>query len=177
MKMEWRLPKDMRREIYFAETRISDLIRQHDVQALEYDTQVIVVVLVVVGGGRRRCRCCCLRAPNRSLTARQSPPTQPPTRWVDRLETTSPLKLPLLFLSVCSRLGCCVLCRFGKRFITQNKMSPDAFVQMAIVYGYYGLYGDVVAAYEPVLTKVGVFCVVVTHARCTFRAFHLSVCL
>lgn len=44
--------------------------------------------------------------------------------------------------------------RFGKRFITQNKMSPDAFLQMAIVYGYYGLYGDVVAAYEPVLTKV-----------------------
>lgn len=33
-------------------------------------------------------------------------------------------------------------------------MSPDGFVQMAIVYGYYGLYGDVVAAYEPVLTKV-----------------------
>ncbi|CBN76625.1 Carnitine O-acyltransferase [Ectocarpus siliculosus] len=80
VKMEWRLPKDMRRDIYFAETRISDLIRQHDVQALEYDT-------------------------------------------------------------------------FGKRFITQNKMSPDAFVQMSIVYGYYGLYGDVVAAYEPVLTK------------------------
>lgn len=26
---------------------------------------------------------------------------------------------------------------------------------MSIVYGYYGLYGDVVAAYEPVLTKVG----------------------
>lgn len=37
VKMEWRLPKDMRRDIYFAETRISDLIRQHDVQALEYD--------------------------------------------------------------------------------------------------------------------------------------------
>lgn len=29
-------------------------------------------------------------------------------------------------------------------------------MQMAIVYGYYGLYGDVVAAYEPVLTKVKV---------------------
>ncbi|CAM9751876.1 unnamed protein product, partial [Hapterophycus canaliculatus] len=80
VKMEWRLPKDVKRDIYFAETRISDLVRQHDVQALEYDT-------------------------------------------------------------------------FGKRFITSNKMSPDAFVQMAIVYGYYGLYGDVVAAYEPVLTK------------------------
>ncbi|CAM9832283.1 unnamed protein product, partial [Laminaria digitata] len=80
-KMEWRLPGDMRRAIYFAETRISDLIRQHDVQALEYNT-------------------------------------------------------------------------FGKRFITANKMSPDGFVQMAIVYGYYGLYGDVVAAYEPVLTKM-----------------------
>lgn len=38
VKMEWRLPKDLRREIYFAETRISDLIRQHDVKALEYDT-------------------------------------------------------------------------------------------------------------------------------------------
>ncbi|CAM9543692.1 unnamed protein product, partial [Scytosiphon promiscuus] len=80
VKMEWRLPRDLRRDIYFAETRISDLVRQHDVQALEYHT-------------------------------------------------------------------------FGKRFITSNKMSPDAFVQMAIVYGYYGLYGDVVAAYEPVLTK------------------------
>lgn len=44
--------------------------------------------------------------------------------------------------------------RFGKRFITAHKISPDGFVQMAIVYGYYGLYGDVVAAYEPVLTKV-----------------------
>lgn len=33
-------------------------------------------------------------------------------------------------------------------------MSPDAFLQMGIVYGYYSLYGDVVAAYEPVLTKV-----------------------
>lgn len=38
VKMEWRLSKDMRRDVYFAETRISDLIRQHDVQALEYDT-------------------------------------------------------------------------------------------------------------------------------------------
>lgn len=52
-------------------------------------------------------------------------------------------------------MRCVAICSFGKRFITQNKMSPDAFVQMAIVYGYYGLYGDVVAAYEPVLTKVG----------------------
>lgn len=37
-KMEWRLPTELRRAVYFAETRISDLIRQHDVQALEYDT-------------------------------------------------------------------------------------------------------------------------------------------
>lgn len=33
-------------------------------------------------------------------------------------------------------------------------MSPDAFVQMGIVYGYYSLYGQVVSVYEPVLTKV-----------------------
>lgn len=44
-------------------------------------------------------------------------------------------------------------------------MSPDAFVQMAIVYGYYGLYGDVVAAYEPVLTKVGVVMLCPSGAR------------
>lgn len=55
--------------------------------------------------------------------------------------------------------------RFGKRFITANKMSPDGFVQMAIVYGYYGLYGDVVAAYEPVLTKVCRFFVVLFPRR------------
>lgn len=44
--------------------------------------------------------------------------------------------------------------RFGKRFITANKMSPDGVVQMSIVYAYYALYGNVVSAYEPVLTKV-----------------------
>ena len=46
-KMEWRLPGDMRREIYFAETRISDLIRQHDVQALEYNTWVFFRIVRV----------------------------------------------------------------------------------------------------------------------------------
>lgn len=35
-KMEWHLSPEMKRAIYFAETRISDLIRQHDVQTLEY---------------------------------------------------------------------------------------------------------------------------------------------
>lgn len=55
--------------------------------------------------------------------------------------------LVIIMCSRCTR-------RFGKRFITTHKMSPDAFVQMGIVYGYYSLYGEVVAAYEPVLTKV-----------------------
>ena len=36
-------------------------------------------------------------------------------------------------------------------------MSPDALVQMSIVFAYYALYGKVVAVHEPVLTKV-TFC-------------------
>lgn len=44
--------------------------------------------------------------------------------------------------------------RFGKRFITENKMSPDGVVQMSIVYAYYALYGNLVSVYEPVMTKV-----------------------
>ena len=42
---------------------------------------------------------------------------------------------------------------YGKRFITANKMSPDAFVQMSILLAYYKLYGEVVCMYEPALTK------------------------
>lgn len=38
MKMEWRLSPELRKAVYFAETRLSDLIRQHDVQTLEYAT-------------------------------------------------------------------------------------------------------------------------------------------
>lgn len=42
---------------------------------------------------------------------------------------------------------------YGKRLITANKMSPDAFVQMSILLAYYKLYGKVVCMYEPALTK------------------------
>lgn len=37
-KMEWRLSPELQKAVYFAETRLSDLIRQHDVQTLEYST-------------------------------------------------------------------------------------------------------------------------------------------
>ena len=42
---------------------------------------------------------------------------------------------------------------YGKRFITSNKLSPDSYVQMSMMLAYYKLYGKVVCAYEPVLTK------------------------
>jgi len=42
---------------------------------------------------------------------------------------------------------------YGKRFITSNKLSPDSYVQMSMMLAYYKLYGRVVCAYEPVLTK------------------------
>uniref|UniRef100_K3X4S1 Choline/carnitine acyltransferase domain-containing protein n=1 Tax=Globisporangium ultimum (strain ATCC 200006 / CBS 805.95 / DAOM BR144) TaxID=431595 RepID=K3X4S1_GLOUD len=42
---------------------------------------------------------------------------------------------------------------FGKLFITQHKMSPDAFVQMAFIAAYYFQYGSAPNVYEPVLTK------------------------
>ena len=42
---------------------------------------------------------------------------------------------------------------FGKLFITQHNMSPDAFVQMAFVAAYYFQYGTAANTYEPVLTK------------------------
>ncbi len=42
---------------------------------------------------------------------------------------------------------------YGKHFITSNKLSPDSFVQMSMMLAYYKLYGRIVCAYEPVLTK------------------------
>ncbi|KAI8980801.1 acyltransferase ChoActase/COT/CPT [Pilobolus umbonatus] len=42
---------------------------------------------------------------------------------------------------------------YGKNFITDMKMSPDAFVQMSIQAGYYGLYGKSECTYEPAMTK------------------------
>jgi carnitine O-acetyltransferase len=42
---------------------------------------------------------------------------------------------------------------YGKIFITDMKMSPDAFVQMAIQAAYYGLYGKSECTYEPAMTK------------------------
>jgi carnitine O-acetyltransferase len=42
---------------------------------------------------------------------------------------------------------------FGKLMIVSNNLSPDAFVQMSMMLAYYKLYGKIVCAYEPVLTK------------------------
>uniref|UniRef100_M4BX81 Choline/carnitine acyltransferase domain-containing protein n=1 Tax=Hyaloperonospora arabidopsidis (strain Emoy2) TaxID=559515 RepID=M4BX81_HYAAE len=42
---------------------------------------------------------------------------------------------------------------YGKLFITQHNMSPDAFVQMAFIAAYYFQYGNAPCIYEPVLTK------------------------
>ncbi|KAI7852059.1 acyltransferase ChoActase/COT/CPT [Circinella umbellata] len=42
---------------------------------------------------------------------------------------------------------------YGKYFITDMKMSPDAFVQMAFQAAYYGLYGKCESTYEPAMTK------------------------
>jgi len=42
---------------------------------------------------------------------------------------------------------------YGKHFITHNRLSPDSFVQMSMMLAYYKLYGKIVCAYEPVLTK------------------------
>ena len=42
---------------------------------------------------------------------------------------------------------------YGKNFIKFNRLSPDSFVQMSMMLAYYRLYGKIVCAYEPVLTK------------------------
>ncbi|OQR93505.1 choline/Carnitine O-acyltransferase [Achlya hypogyna] len=42
---------------------------------------------------------------------------------------------------------------YGKRFITQHKCSPDAFVQVAFLAAYYMQYGTAVNQYEPAMTK------------------------
>ncbi|KAI8877492.1 acyltransferase ChoActase/COT/CPT [Backusella circina FSU 941] len=43
--------------------------------------------------------------------------------------------------------------KYGKYFITDMRMSPDAFVQMAYQAAYYGLYGKSECTYEPAMTK------------------------
>jgi len=43
--------------------------------------------------------------------------------------------------------------KYGKLFITSNKMSPDSFLQASVLLAYYRLYGKIVSAYEPVMTK------------------------
>mmetsp|Transcript_9620 Transcript_9620/g.16898 ORF Transcript_9620/g.16898 Transcript_9620/m.16898 type:complete len:710 (-) Transcript_9620:24-2153(-) len=42
---------------------------------------------------------------------------------------------------------------YGKQYIVQNSMSPDAFVQLAILSAYYHIYGELVNTYESVQTK------------------------
>lgn len=80
-KLEWSLSSQLLVGIRFAETRLSDLICQNDVQVLEFSG-------------------------------------------------------------------------FGKQWITQfGQLSPDAFIQMAFLAGYYGLYGRIECMYEPAMTK------------------------
>jgi len=42
---------------------------------------------------------------------------------------------------------------YGKRFITQHNLSPDAFVQMSIMVAYHRMYGTIGNTYESVMTK------------------------
>jgi carnitine O-acetyltransferase len=42
---------------------------------------------------------------------------------------------------------------YGKLLIVGNNLSPDSVVQMSMMLAYYKLYGKLVCAYEPVLTK------------------------
>lgn len=79
-KLEWTLEHELQEGIKFAETKLSDLILQNEVDVLEFTS-------------------------------------------------------------------------FGKLFITQHNMSPDAFVQMAFIAAYYFQYGNAPNVYEPVLTK------------------------
>ncbi|TYZ57119.1 hypothetical protein PybrP1_007896 [[Pythium] brassicae (nom. inval.)] len=79
-KLEWALAHELQEGIKFAETKLSDLILQNEVDVLEFTS-------------------------------------------------------------------------FGKLFITQHNMSPDAFVQMAFIAAYYFQYGTAPNVYEPVLTK------------------------
>lgn len=79
-KLEWTLAHELQEGIKFAETKLSDLILQNEVDVLEFTS-------------------------------------------------------------------------FGKLFITQHSMSPDAFVQMAFIAAYYFQYGTAPNVYEPVLTK------------------------
>lgn len=60
--------------------------------------------------------------------------------------------------AVCDQIVVCDSCMlefkdFGKILIVGNNFSPDSFVQMSILLAYYKLYGKLVSAYEPVLTK------------------------
>ncbi|CAK9034433.1 Putative mitochondrial carnitine O-acetyltransferase [Durusdinium trenchii] len=49
---------------------------------------------------------------------------------------------------------CCLeFTGYGKQYIVQNSMSPDAFVQLAIQSAYHEMYGRVVNTYESVQTK------------------------
>jgi hypothetical protein len=49
--------------------------------------------------------------------------------------------------------ACLEFTGYGKIFITQNEMSPDAFAQIAMLSAYYHMYGRVVNMYESVMTK------------------------
>ncbi|KAF9076322.1 acyltransferase ChoActase/COT/CPT [Rhodocollybia butyracea] len=42
---------------------------------------------------------------------------------------------------------------YGKNFITSHGFSPDAFLQMAFIASYVGLYGRIECVYEPAMTK------------------------
>eukprot|EP00298_Acanthocystis_sp_HF-20_P013905 c20556_g1_i2.p1 GENE.c20556_g1_i2~~c20556_g1_i2.p1 ORF type:complete len:687 (+),score=270.52 c20556_g1_i2:24-2063(+) len=44
-------------------------------------------------------------------------------------------------------------CEYGKNFIVSNKLSPDAVVQLAVLFSHWKLYGKFVSQYEPAQTK------------------------
>ena len=43
--------------------------------------------------------------------------------------------------------------QYGKLYIVGNKVSPDSYIQLSMMLAYYKLYGHMVCAYEPVMTK------------------------
>ena len=53
----------------------------------------------------------------------------------------------------CLEFGSHDTCGYGKLFIVSHQLSPDSFVQLSMMLAYYQLYGKLVCAYEPVLTK------------------------
>jgi carnitine O-acetyltransferase len=110
-----------------------------------------------------------INSQTKSIFHSQKPTPQqrmPSTQWIDsnprRIEwqITDPLRNGIRFAE--TRLSDLILQnevkvlefrKYGKYFITDMRMSPDAFVQMAYQAAYYGLYGKCECTYEPAMTK------------------------